>query len=234
MRAAVKQILSVVSIAAGLGWLYWRQRRAQQNLGAARQGFFDECLSLLENPSVSQQGIDFPRAVGGCHGIEVQLAAVIDTLSVRKLPSLWLLVTIAAPTGVSETFDFVMRPNGAEAFTNFHRLDHSLNPPNAWPAGLVVRTDDPRASIPLEPLAAHIDFFSAPQAKELLITPKGVRLVWQLAEADRSYYGVYRQARFEGMDRLDGALCRHLIARATAISELLRFRTIARTCLEKP
>lgn len=91
-------MLAFVLIAAGGGWLFWRHRLAQKRLAAVRCRFFDDCLPAFENPKLTQQGIEFPRLVGRHRGLEVQLTPVIDTLSVRKLPSLWVLVTIVAPT----------------------------------------------------------------------------------------------------------------------------------------
>jgi hypothetical protein len=49
-----------------------------------------------------------------------------------------------------------------------------------------------------------------------------VRLVYQLAEAERPYYLVLRQAEFGDHLRLDPALMRRLLDRAIAIIEELR------------
>ena len=44
----------------------------------------------------------------------------------------------------------------------------------------------------------HLDVFQNGRGKEFLISPKGLRIVVQLAEGDRARYGVFREANFEG------------------------------------
>lgn len=62
--------------------------------------------------------------------------------------------------------------------------------------------------------------FADPHAKELLITPKGVRIVWQLAEAERGRYGVFRQVEF-GEVRLAPDLLRAILDRLIAIEQAI-------------
>ena len=53
--------------------------------------------------------------------------------------------------------------------------------------------------------------------KELVITPRGVRLVYQAAQAERAEYLVLRQAHFTN-NKADPALVRTLLDRAIAIA----------------
>lgn len=216
MREAAAALLA----AAGLAFLAWRQRGQTQALATRRKHYLDDCLLLFEDPVLSQTEIDYPRLVGRYKGHEVQITPVIDTLSVRKLPSLWLMVTIVAPMPFAATLDVMMRPIGTELFSNFHNLPNTLATPDGWPAGAVLRSDCWDGIPPLSAIEAHMPMFLHSKAKELLIKPKGVRLVWQVAEAVRGYYLVYRQAHFE-VDRLDASLAETLIKRAWAIRESL-------------
>ena len=65
-----------------------------------------------------------------------------------------------------------------------------------FPEGAVVRTDRRGVLFPRQRIADHLGIFADGRAKELLIMPNGVRIVWLLAEADRARYGVFRQAEF--------------------------------------
>ena len=47
-------------------------------------------------------------------------------------------------------------------------------------------------------MAHHLDIFHGGRGKEFLVSPKGLRIVVQLAEGDRARYGVFREANFEG------------------------------------
>jgi hypothetical protein len=49
---------------------------------------------------------------------------------------------------------------------------------------------------PATRLTPHIDLFNDPWIKELLVTPRGVRVVRQAAQGSRAEYMVLRQAMF--------------------------------------
>ncbi len=133
---------------------------------------------------------------GRFEGHEVRVKAITDTLAVRKLPSLWLMVTLPGAVPVGATFDMMMRPSAHTTFSNFDTLPVTVALPPGFPEEAAVRTDDPDGMVPADVIRPHIAPFFGRRAKELLITPKGVRLVHLLAEADRARYGVFRQADF--------------------------------------
>ena len=132
----------------------------------------------------------------GYRDLPVQVQTVTDTLNVRKLPSLWLMVTIAAPLPVTSTFDLMMRPAGPTTFSNFDHLPVTIERPPDFPEQAVIRTDDPGHLLPPHVVAPHLEPFFGGRAKELLITPNGIRMVFLIGEADRVRYGVFRQAEF--------------------------------------
>lgn len=74
---------------------------------------------------------------------------------------------------------------------------------------------------PLDLIAPHMSFFDDPRAKELLITPHGLRLVYQADQAQRAHYLVLRQAAFTDLT-LDPARLRDLMDRAIALYEDLK------------
>ena len=47
-------------------------------------------------------------------------------------------------------------------------------------------------------LARHFEVFQNNRGKEFLVSPKGLRIVVQLAEGDKARYGVFREANFAG------------------------------------
>ncbi|MER9653920.1 hypothetical protein NKJ26_10420 [Mesorhizobium sp. M0152] len=147
---------------------------------------------------------------GSWNGQRVQVRTIVDTLATRKLPARWLSVSITEKTAVPGTFDMMMRPGSPTTFSNFDHLDHTLPKAPGFPAEAVLRTDRRGVRFPQGIIADHIEPFSEGRAKELLITPKGVRIVWLLAEAERARYGVFRQAAF-GDARIDPAVIERLL-----------------------
>lgn len=213
-------IITILGFAVAIGLAI---RFAMKFMTAARKrrqapdDFFARVKPLIEDARYEGEGIGgYPQLVGKYHGLGVRLHPVVDTLAVRKLPSLWLLASIAEPLPLRATYDLMMRPAGATTFSNFDLLPVTLDHPPDAPPDAVIRTDDPEHVLPHHVVAAHLDLFRERQAKELLITPKGCRLVWQLAEADRARYGVFRQAEF-GEIVLDPDLVRDLLDHLIAI-----------------
>jgi hypothetical protein len=84
------------------------------------------------------------------------------------------------------------------------------------PEGVVARTDDPGIDWPLDSLSPHLDFFNDLRAKELIISPTGLRLTRHIADSTRANYLVYRQARFD-IDPVDPALVGAMVDRLIAI-----------------
>jgi hypothetical protein len=139
---------------------------------------------------------EYPKLRGRYRGYEVAIDAVVDHIAVRKLPSLWLRVTVLAEIPFRGTCDVLARAHNVEFYSPAGDLDHVLALPAGWPDHLTVKSDDPAAMPPQPLLAPHIRIFEDPRVKELLVTPRGVRLVRQAAQGSRAEYMVLRQALF--------------------------------------
>lgn len=157
------------------------------------------------------------------NGQRVQVRTIVDTLATRKLPARWLSVSITEPVTVPATFDMMMRPGSPTTFSNFDHLQHTLPKLADFPAEAVLRTDRKGVRFPQDIIADHLEIFAEGRAKELLITPKGVRIVWLLAEAERARYGVFRQAAFGGAG-LEPALVERLLISASALRDAINQR----------
>src|SRR5437868_13673496 len=96
----------------------------------APDAFFARVKPLIEDARYEGQDLaGYPQLVGKYHGLGVRLHPVVDTLAVRKLPSLWLLATVAEPLPLSATYDLMMRPAGPTTFSNFDLLAVTLDHP---------------------------------------------------------------------------------------------------------
>ncbi|MGT2466840.1 hypothetical protein ACVOMV_20450 [Mesorhizobium atlanticum] len=111
------------------------------------------------------------------NGQRVQVRTIVDTLATRKLlDALAQRFGHRAGRGAG-VFDMMMRPNSATTFSNFDHLPHTLPKVLGFPADAVLRTDRKGVAFPQDLIASHIDIFAEGRAKELLITPNGVRIV---------------------------------------------------------
>jgi hypothetical protein len=198
---------------AGLGWMHRRQRAA---LKATRRQLFDHVLPLLETYRVTQDAIAHPVLEGRYRGHRIRLEPVVDQMTFRKLPSLWLLVTMYGPVPYRGSLDLLMRARNTEFWSPAASFDHAMTLPAGWPPEASLRSDEPDAMPPQHLLDRHVRLFGDPAMKELLVTPRGVRLVYLLEQAERGTYLVLRQARF-AETALPADLARALLEAALAI-----------------
>jgi hypothetical protein len=189
----VQILLAALSGTALLFLLHrkWQESRARASRRAA---FLDDAQRLFDGGLKAIRADGFPRISGTYHGRIFDLQAVPDTLNVRKLPTLWLLVTLAEPTPAKSTFDMMMRPRGVEFFSRHSRLPVQIAADPLFPHDCTIRTDDASRLPPRDVLARHLPFFDDPRAKELVIAPRGLRVVWLAEEAHRGRYLIFRDS----------------------------------------
>lgn len=205
-----------LGLAVALLGFIWQVRRAALARAGRRGGYLDACKPLFETGTKAIALTGFPRISGRYAGRSFDLQVVPDTLTFRKLPALWLLVTLPGALPLRATFDLMQRPTGGESFSNFHRLPEQITPPPGFPPDCVIRSDD-RSGLPPEPLLRrHLGLFAEPRLKELVISPKGLRLVWLAEEADRTRYLMFRDSEM-GRLALPAATLRPLLEALLAL-----------------
>lgn len=218
MTSALLAGAIALALVLHLAWL----ARASRNRAAAALAIDHANIRtvIADAANVSDGTVGVITWQGSWNGRQVQLRTIVDTLATRKLPARWLSVSITEKVTVPGTFDMMMRPGSPTTFSNFDHLNHTLPRSSEFPAEAVARTDRKGVHFPQEIIAGHLGIFAEGRAKELLITPNGVRIVWLLAEAERARYGVFRQAEFGGAT-LDPALIERLLVSASALRDAI-------------
>ncbi|MDQ7249389.1 hypothetical protein [Dongia sedimenti] len=199
-------------------------RRDRAKLRALRGAVFAPAYPLFESYRVTQDSVDFPELRGRYRGHDFHVDALVDMVTFRKLPSLWLRVSLLAPVPYRGTLDIMVRSQNVEFYSPANELDHAIQPPAGWPAGTIVKTDNPDAMPPAALVDPHMSFFAAPKAKEILITPKGVRLVYQTDQGTRAEYLVLRSANFAA-PQVTAEVMADLLDRAIALYQDLAGRS---------
>lgn len=208
--------LTAAAMAAALVHLY---RRDQRRGAARRARAFDDCRGVLDDAELAYEPGDYPMLRGRRSGHAVELKLISENVNIRKLPALWLLVTVRRRLPVGCVFDMLLRPQNTEFYSPHGRLEHRLPTPDGWPENASLRCDRPLAGRGLVGrLAPHVGFFNDdPRAKELLVGPGGVRLVYLVDEATRSRYLTLRQAVYE-RDTVARGLVETLVGNALALA----------------
>ena len=213
-------MLSYAVALVGLALLAVLYRRDRRILQANRAKFFDLCLDLFQSYRVTQEGPTFPLLSGRYRDHEVRLEPVVDDMAWRKVPVLYLKVTVLKPNPYGAILDLLIRPGGVEVYSPSDELHYHLKPPEGWPEPALLCTDDPSSLPPLELITPHIRVFNDIYMKELVATSRGVRLMRMIWQARRLHYAVLREVKFEEM-HLDPAIAQTVLDSAVAIADAL-------------
>jgi hypothetical protein len=207
-------IALAVLFLAVLAYMYRRDRDA---LRAERGRLFDGCLALVEGRRLTRDALGFPVLDGWYGGHEIRIAPIVDHVVFRKVPSLWLLVTVKRDLPMAGSIDLLARAQNTEFYSPADGLPLRVPTPDEWPSQATIKADRPARELPLAALGPHVKtFFADPRAKEMLVTRRGVRMVYQAQGADRAEYLVLRCAMFR-QARVSSELVRTLLDQAVQV-----------------
>ena len=205
-------LLALAAAIAGTGFLYTLVGNIRDGRGGAPPPAPGGAAApaRLSGGGKTPKTPGFPRISGTYRDLTFDIQLVPDTLNFRKLPSLWLLVSLPEPMPVSATFDLMMRPRGIETFSKYNELPVQMAPDPAIPHDCTVRTDAPAQLPPRQLLLKHTAILDDQRAKELLISPRGLRIVWLAEEANRGRYLLFRDSEM-GLSPFPAAQVRPLL-----------------------
>jgi hypothetical protein len=193
--------LSLVFIVAGLVVIALVAAREHAKVTSARRTLLDRCAPLLANAKIKHGGDGFPTLEGRHRGKFLRAELVPDTMTIRRLPQLWLKLTlIEVRPGIAE-YSFLVRPSGTEFYslTSTHAV--VLEPPADISADAVAKGSHHASQLTLSSSALVLRrAFSDSRMKEVAVTHKGLRLIWQADEGTRGEHLLFRQCRFEDVD----------------------------------
>ncbi|RFC63667.1 hypothetical protein DYI37_11745 [Fulvimarina endophytica] len=210
--------VAAIGLGLALAALSWQLARARAARSAARARYLDDCLALFDEHRMQIAATGFPRIAGRYRGRAFDVQVVPDTLTVRKLPALWVLVSLIEEMPLKARFDLMVRPGGTETFSAFHTLSHQIPIPAGYPEECTIRSDDPGDPAGETVMRRHLDLFEDASVKEVIFSPKGLRIVFLAEEADRGRYLIYRDAEM-GMVPLGAVRLERVLRRLTAIAD---------------
>lgn len=184
--------LLILLLGGGLAMLALRLRADARARRVARAGWLDGIE--LQDRRFALSATGFARASGHRAGLGLDLQAVPDTLTFRKLPALWLLVTLPEPLPLRQRINLMIRPTGVEPFSAFERLPYQTTLPSGFPPDAALRSEEALTGHEAELLQRHLALFDDPRVKELVLSPKGLRITWLAEEAERGGYLLFRES----------------------------------------
>jgi len=188
-------LFGLIALAAVLANLAIRDHRRAL---ASRRALLDPCRGVLGNECWSAGGDGFPTLDGARAGRAVTVALIPDTMVMRRLPQLWLSVTLKDRAPGAPSLSILARHRGNEFYAVTMDLPLRLEPPAGLPADIVVRGDGAAAQalcVDLVPVLARL--LADVKVKEITLTSNGVRITRQAAEGRRGEHLLLRQAVFD-------------------------------------
>ncbi|MCJ2130824.1 hypothetical protein [Methylobacterium sp. E-045] len=188
--------------------------RRSRTASAERAGMLRPCEELLAEPVHGRDPTGFGTLGGRFLDLPVEIRVIPEALAFRRLPQLWLSVSVHHATGVRGTVDVLRRVVGAEFYAPADSLPARYDVPEGWPGETLVRGSPGAGPILDRACAAVATILAEPRVKEVLLTPRGIRIVSQLCQGDRGAYLLLRENRFP-VTRIGPEQLRPLLARAT-------------------
>ncbi|WP_112310833.1 hypothetical protein [Pseudogemmobacter bohemicus] len=181
-------------LGGGLVILALRLSRATRARRAWREGYFELITPHMTALRRAVMPTGFARVSGQIGGVLTDLQLVPDTLTWRKLPTLWLLITQPGALPVSQRIDLMVRPRGVEPFSTFDALPHQTILPQDFPFDASLRSERALSPDEADLLFRHLHLLQDPRIKELILAPEGLRLTFFADEAERGRYLIFREA----------------------------------------
>jgi hypothetical protein len=193
--SVISTILLALGGAGAVGALAAREHRSER---AARHGLLDPCAQVLDSAEIRHRRDGFPKLVGWHRGRRAHVELIPDTMVPRRLPQLWVSVTVMHELAGVPSLAILVRPAGYEFYSLTGRLTYALDPPAALPREILIRGSDARAELLLRQLTPQLAAALAePRVKEVAITNKGLRIIFQAREGRRGEHLLLRQAVFD-------------------------------------
>ncbi|MCG7509334.1 hypothetical protein [Mesorhizobium retamae] len=204
--------------------------RDQRRLAVQRRGLLDAAADILDSSRIRLSRDGFPMLDGNLSdGRRLRLELIADTLVCRRLPQLWLKLTLTEHSPQNRpSIGALSRPTGAEFYSLVHDLPE-WGPPPQSETSILMRSDGTATAAEIDRSGSIFSaLFRNPAVKEAVITARGVRLIRQAAEGDRGAHLLLRQVRFP-LEQIPADLIRTAIAEARLLSEALPNRDVTTT-----
>lgn len=211
-------IAILLLFATGVAALATMAARDHRNALRERASLLDGLADFFEGGRVETGADGFPTLTGRLPDRrEIVVSLLPDTLVMRRLPQLWLIVTLSERVEKPRpSIGALARHTGAEFYSRVLKFPERLGVPGL--EALHLRGERRYAASDLERIGGVLgSIFHDPQMKEIAATPRGVRVVRQVSEGERGAHLLLRQARFA-----DGRPSPDILARSIADADALR------------
>jgi len=163
----------------------------------ARRSLLDDCSDALDRSLLTNGADGFPQLSGSHRGRGVHIELLLDTMTIRRLPQLWLSTTLLDRSPGMPGLAILVRPSGTEFYSLTSHFPCRFDAPPGFPEEVLIRGDEGAGRLLGELAATLADILKDQRVKEIAITERGLRIVRQSAEGKRGEHLLLRQSVFE-------------------------------------
>lgn len=208
--------------AVGIAAIALLARHERAVMKARRESIIDPVRGLFHEARIEYDGAGFPKVDGTYGRRHLKVELIPDTMTVKRLPQLWLSLTALKSTNVGNGgVSILIRPSGNDYYSLTHIMSTHLDPPSELPWECLVRGQSEASRATLNTIRSVAGaVFAEPKVKEIAVTQRGIRIVYQLSEGRRGPHLILRQSDFENA-ALEPKLLAHLAAELDALAAVL-------------
>jgi hypothetical protein len=175
---------------AGAVVLVYLHRRHLARVQRDRAALFEQATDVLDHARVVPRGLDFPLLYGRFEGRDVRVEPVVDTVALRVIPVLRLMVTMREQFPGQRRLSVLSNETGHEFFSGHRELLRWRDP--SWPVWASVACAAEGVDRELADAAVSLVTEDS-VVKQVLVTERGVRCVVRGAQANSATYRVTRR-----------------------------------------
>ncbi|GEP10359.1 hypothetical protein [Methylobacterium gnaphalii] len=182
---------------AVLAMAAWLCRRHSVRVAHERRNLLGSLAPLFDAPP--DRGVDragFATLTGRYRACPIHLSLLADSLAFRRLPQLWCRIEVRVPIAGTQALAVLRRSTNVEFYSPAADMPARHEVPVGWPQDTLVRGTAQSRPL-LDRLTAPAGKLLAdPRLKEILVTPRGLRISIQACEGERGAYLLMRGNRF--------------------------------------
>lgn len=188
--------LSLIIAATGAAAVSCLAARDHRAAVSARRDLLHDCAAALDRSVLTYADDGFPQLAGSHRGCGVQIQLLCDTMTMRRLPQLWLSTTLLYRNPGLPGLAILVRHCGTEFYSLTSHFPRRLDAPHGLPEEVLIRGDDAAGPLLAALVPALKSILEDRRIKEIAITERGLRIVRQAAEGKRGEHLLLRQSVF--------------------------------------
>lgn len=176
--------------------LWWMYRKHHQQVSQSRAALLSDCNKVITISETQFDSAGYAAIKGEFASTPISLRLEVDNLTARKIPVMWLHITMPRQDKNGGSLDVLVRPQINDIYSPSWSWNKVVTPLTGWPQHARFMSKDKTPDLTLIDDDVR-NLFADERTKELVVTPEAVRLTYLIRQADRGHYLLLRSVDFD-------------------------------------